>query len=121
MLYKENDNAIIIINKSHPLVRQRFTSAHEVAHLFYGHGGRFLVDRGSVVFRDSTSSTGEIDNERKANSFAAKLLMPVIFLSKDVGKNIDLIDLEKIESLARKYKVSVQAMTYRLTNLGWID
>jgi Zn-dependent peptidase ImmA (M78 family) len=120
MLYKEEGRALIIINKDHPENRQRFTSAHELGHFVLKHKGRFFVDKGTVIYRDNQSSTGEIEEERDANKFAAELLMPEKFIRRDVKKPINVGDVRDIDKLAKKYKVSVQAMTYRLTNLQLI-
>jgi Zn-dependent peptidase ImmA (M78 family) len=58
----------------------------------------------------------------EANLFAAELLMPQRFLKedlKDFGK-LDLLDDQKMESLAAKYGVSNQAMAVRLNYLGYL-
>ena len=59
----------------------------------------------------------------EANLFAAELLMPAEFLEKDLADNaaFPLQDEEAIGDLARKYGVSVQALTYRLAYLGHIQ
>ena len=120
-LYRDGHHAIVGVNQSHPERRQRFTIAHELAHVVLKHHGKFFVDRGSMIFRNSFSSTGEDQVEREANNFAARLLMPEEMLKKDLGRvSVDLDDPKAIEKLSRKYKVSVQAMTYRLTNLGFM-
>jgi Zn-dependent peptidase ImmA (M78 family) len=62
-------------------------------------------------------------DEREANLFAAELLMPAKFLQKDLsGQNLDLLEDEGVllHKLARKYKVSTQALSFRLANLGHI-
>ena len=48
--------------------------------------------------------------------------MPADFLAHDVEEigNIDLLDEEGLKELASKYGVSTQAMTVRLTYLGYI-
>jgi len=63
--------------------------------------------------------------EREANLFAAELLMPARFLRADerIAK-LDLLDEEAtglLKEVADEYGVSVQALTYRLANLGLID
>jgi len=73
--------------------------------------------------RDAESAKGEDNDEREANLFAAELLMPAKFLTEDV-KSIDLdllSDSTVLDSLATKYKVSGQALTFRLANLGYIN
>lgn len=60
--------------------------------------------------------------EMEANLFAAELLMPKQFLDADLAKlgGLDLFEDEVLRDLAKKYEVSVQAMTHRLTNLEYI-
>ena len=74
-----------------------------------------------VLFRDQRSATGEVKIEQDANAFAASLLMPKNLLMKEINKkNFDLSDenSDAIGELAKKFKVSVQAMTFRLMNLS---
>lgn len=121
----EPGGVIIGVNGSHPAVRQRFTIAHEIGHLLLHRGEGFHVDRGAfrVFKRDSDSATGTNPAEIEANVFAAELLMPAKFLIADVRKrtSIDLADDTSLRDLAARYKVSPQAMAFRLANLGQIQ
>lgn len=121
-LYREkNQSVVIAVNDSHPQTRQRFSIAHELGHFILNHQGTFFINRGAINFRNSLSSSGEDKLEREANAFAAELLMPEIFLKKDIkNATISLGELERLEELADKYQVSVGAMTFRLTNLGFL-
>jgi len=76
----------------------------------------------TINLRDPQSAKGEDNDEREANLFAAEFLMPAKFLTDDLkGKTLDLLgDSEFLVKLAKKYKVSVQALTFRLANLGYI-
>jgi Zn-dependent peptidase ImmA (M78 family) len=49
--------------------------------------------------------------------------MPAMFLEQDLqDKDLDLLgDSEFLEKLAKKYKVSIQALTFRLAYLGYIS
>ena len=62
-------------------------------------------------------------DEMEANLFAAELLMPLSFLTADVTKLVvDQKSTEKkIEKLAKRYEVSQQALTVRLTSIGYIQ
>jgi Zn-dependent peptidase ImmA (M78 family) len=125
---KKANKIVIGANKSHHEHRQRFTIAHEIGHFLLHEGALVHLDSGHGAFRinlrDSASSTGEDNDEREANFFAAELLMPAAFLTRDLkGENLDLLegDSEVLEKLAKKYKVSIQALTFRLANLGYIS
>ncbi len=124
---KKAGRAVIGVNKSQHENRQRFTIAHELGHYVLHEGETVHLDytRSAVTvnLRNSASSTGESDDEREANFFAAEILMPSRFLEKDLqGKDLDLLgeDDSLLEGLAKKYKVSTRALTFRLTNLGYI-
>lgn len=113
-------------NKSHHPHRQRFTIAHELGHFILHRGEAVHLDEYrqglTINLRDTQSAKGEDSDEREANLFAAELLMPAKFLMHDLnGKNLDLLaDSSFLDGLARKYKVSTQALTFRLANLGYI-
>lgn len=129
-IIRNDGKAVIGVNSSNALVRQRFTIAHELAHYLIHPPGTddVHVDSGfDVRFRDELSSQGTDKSEQEANFFAAELLMPQKFLEvdlKNVGK-IDLVDggefLQIVENLAHKYEVSSQSLLFRLTNLGVLN
>lgn len=121
---------IIGINKSHPENRQRFTIGHELGHLLLHEGNKFHVDYKFRLKLDNDKAPKETSEEEKeANLFAAELLMPASFIKQDLGKPItpdifealDLLEDEKLQNLARHYKVSAQALTFRLANLNYIQ
>ena len=97
------------------------TIAHELGHFFLHARDTVHVDD-LVKLRDERSAKGTDIQEMEANLFAAELLMPQRFLKedlKDFGK-LDLLDDQKMESLAAKYGVSNQAMAVRLNYLGYL-
>ncbi|MFN8418796.1 MAG: ImmA/IrrE family metallo-endopeptidase [Anaerolineae bacterium] len=122
ILYREADQIIIGVNKEHSDVRKRFTIAHEIGHLLL-HPEPYYIDRQFTIrMRDGRSALAVDIHEIEANSFAAELLMPTQMLLADIsGKQIDYVDDQIIKTLANLYKVSMQAMTFRLTNLGFIE
>ncbi len=122
----QTKKAIIGVNAAHPENRKRFTVAHELGHYVLHEGRTIHVDENPkklafrINLRDEKSAKGDDDDEKEANLFAAELLMPAKFLEKDLkGKDIDLLDDEQLVDLAAKYKVSVQALSFRLANLGY--
>lgn len=105
----------ITYNTIDPVVRQRFTIAHEVGHVLLGH-----MKNGSKEFRDGPAqfSAGTRDyKESEANRFAAELLMPEnlvrLWFSKMRKTNLG--------DAARMFNVSEAALYFRLVNLGLIQ
>lgn len=116
--------AVIGVNASHSMTRQRFTIAHEIGHFLLHAASEFHVDQRFIAFRrDSKSAEGSDWMEVEANVFAAELLMPHAFLRADLVElaQIDLEDQTEVAELAERYKVSQQAMTFRLANLGYVQ
>jgi Zn-dependent peptidase ImmA (M78 family) len=119
LLLRANDRVIIGVEKTQPPTRQRFTISHELAHLLLHDGEEVRVDRNfRINLRSPESSTAEDIEEIEANAFAAALLMPETFLKEDLANFVlDVDDPHQVQELARRYEVSAQAMTIRLTNL----
>jgi len=116
-------SAVIGVNASHPVTRQRFTVGHELAHYLLHSGDAVHVDDRFVLMRrDGRSAEGVDPREIEANLFAAELLMPEEFLSHDINAfgGVDVLDEEQVRRLAKRYGVSEQAMTIRLTTLGFL-
>jgi Zn-dependent peptidase ImmA (M78 family) len=117
----DGQSKIISVNKKQHIHRKRFTLAHEICHLLW-HSERSLSVDKIINYRDTRSSTGEDWREIEANRFAASLLMPRKHLEQaivQVSPEGEIGDVE-IDSLARIFKVSTQAMCFRLTSLGYI-
>lgn len=107
-----NGQMIIGVNKNHPEVRQRYTIAHEIGHFVNGHQHY----QKTYVEDDKRFFDPHFHQEKEADIFAGELLMPKSFLEDDV-RNIGT----DIQELAKKYNVSVQAMTIRLTSSGLLN
>lgn len=121
LMYRQKGKTIIGINALHSEVRQRFTLAHEIGHLYLGHNGDFFLDR-AILFRNSRSSEGTDSREVDANRFAAELLMPENLVRERFENGFDDRDEDEIVSLlARIFEVSTQAMAIRLQSLGLIS
>jgi Zn-dependent peptidase ImmA (M78 family) len=121
LAYIREGMAIIGINTLHAPNRQRFTLAHELAHVRLH---RLLlqqavhVDRGSLR-RDGLAAAGVDATEIEANTFAAELLMPESLLKAALeGRSVDLEDDDAVATLAKRFKVSEAAMRFRLSTLG---
>ncbi len=98
--------AMVLISTSFPRGHQRFTAAHELAH-------HLLRDPREIVI-DSDLYDGSNPMEKRANAFAAALLMPAEGL-RDViaGRPIDETVLSE---LMRNFGVSFSALLYRLAS-----
>ena len=108
-----------INNRGHSPERQRFTLAHELGHWLLNHGDT-VVD--TVERRDELSAQGTNINEIEANAFASELLMPRNWLREEVPpRMLSPLDEDVIRRLASKYRVSREAMTFRLINLGLME
>ena len=113
VLYTKENVAFIAINSKEPLVRQRFTIAHELGHYFLHPKVNTFIE-----FRDNKKNIERGIKEIEANKFAAAILMPRKFLEKDVCSfSEEGISQEHIKILAQKYNVSEDAMNFRLINL----
>jgi Zn-dependent peptidase ImmA (M78 family) len=95
-------------------VRQRFTCAHEIGHYLLRSSGDADDDFGYVDLRGPTASRSSEPHEIFANQFAAALLMPRANVSAWHEHTTDA-------AMAVRMQVSLGAMRFRLTNLGYAD
>jgi Zn-dependent peptidase ImmA (M78 family) len=93
----EGNHWRITVNARHALVRQRFTIAHEFAHILDAPYQRIVSPKLA---------------EELADYFAANLLMPKRLIKRAWGDG-----LQDIPALARHFNVSVKAMRWRLDEL----
>jgi Zn-dependent peptidase ImmA (M78 family) len=101
---------VIGYNAGHPPVRQRFSIAHELAHFVLAHHDHFHIDLSDAGSHGDPPGYDWRD-ERDANETAAQLLMPA-------SPVIQAYDEEShLGRLASKFKVSREAMGWRLVNL----
>lgn len=112
----EKSTIIVTINKYQNQTRQRFTAAHELAHIIKHFpdvkSGEFKIGE-AVLFRDN-ETVGHI--EREANELAAEILMP-----KNIFDSLLKDGIRNIERLAEKFNVSPAAVRYRAYKLGYIQ
>jgi Zn-dependent peptidase ImmA (M78 family) len=126
MIYISEGTPIIGINSLHHPNRQRFSISHEIGHLVLHRpliSGKVHVDKEFrvpvVLHRDSTSALGTDTIEVQANQFAAELLMPTAwFVDALQSKAFDIDNEGPLEELARKFRVSRQALEFRIRNLA---
>jgi len=108
-----------LININHDTTRwrsgRRFTLAHELCHILFdrGYGAKLALASGPWAPRDL---------ERRANAFAAMLLMPPDLIAKVVQSlDIPLASLDGISAVAHRLRTSLTATLEHLYNLGFID
>jgi Zn-dependent peptidase ImmA (M78 family)/transcriptional regulator with XRE-family HTH domain len=105
---RHGDRALIGVNADHPEVRQRFSIAHECGHFVLHHDSQHFIE---LEPQSSGDPPGyDWRKEQAANTFAAELLMPADWIRVDAKAY-------SLDRLATRYKVSKEAMAYRLSNL----
>ncbi|MCY4232679.1 MAG: XRE family transcriptional regulator [Bacteroidetes bacterium] len=82
--------------------RQRLNLAHELGHIVL-------------------ELEGDVDPEKAAFRFGAAFLVPKESLIQDVGRYRNFISLQEMLVLKSRYKMSIQALLYRLHELGIIN
>jgi hypothetical protein len=106
------DRAYITVNASAPRPRQRFSVGHELGH--------WLRDRGRVGFActDGQFMSGwDIgDPERRANRFAADLLLPT-FMFRPAAR-LKPVTFDTVRALADMFTTSLTATAIRLVEEG---
>lgn len=119
MAFIKDGLRVIAVNALHHPNRQRFTIAHELAHhvlhadlLTRGvHVDKIILKRGVLA------ASGTDDIEVQANTFASELLIPEYLITSIVEHSVDLNDETRLLALARRFKVSVAALQFRLAAL----
>lgn len=94
---------VIVVNQKHNGERQRFTLAHELAHL---------------VLR--TNGLNEAEEEKAADRFAGAFLMARDMIVRLLGSNRTSISLGELVELKKLFKVSIASLVVRCAQLGVI-
>lgn len=108
---KLNSDPVIYLNASDAPNRQRFSCAHELGHYYQ----RTLDGTASYTYtdrRDGMARTGIDAPEVYANRFGASLIMPEVAV-KRLRRRLGVVEL------AHRFRVSEEAMRFRLKNLGF--
>jgi Zn-dependent peptidase ImmA (M78 family)/transcriptional regulator with XRE-family HTH domain len=105
--------AMMLVSTAFPWGHQRFTTAHELAH-------HLLRDPREIVI-DSDLYDGSNPIEKRANAFAAALLMPADGLRDMTAGRV--VDETVLSRLMRHFGVSYSALLYRLatTSVGLLS
>lgn len=101
---------LILVNGEEPPTRRRFTIAHELGHWVC----QVLSGRVVPAFCRPVDLSAAADRtlEREANVFAAELLMPEQAVAEEFAGSV--------AECAACFQVSVEAMHWRLYNLGLV-
>jgi len=91
---------VIVVNQKHKGERQRFTLAHELAHL---------------VLRSSILSEAEL--EKAADRFAGAFLMAKEMMVRLLGSHRKSISLGELAELKKLFKVSIASLVVRCSQL----
>lgn len=97
------------VNLKHPEVRRRYTLGHELGH-YLNHRNSVKRFEDTIYFRSEQKSSMEY----MADQFAARLLMP----ENDVNELVKT-GIKTVKDMAEKFGVSLEAMKYRLVQLGY--
>lgn len=97
----QHDIPVVVINKNHNGERQRFTLAHELAHLVL----RF------VDMQDA-------EQEKAADRFAGAWLMPKDTMIRLLGSHRTSISIGELVDLKKIFQVSVASLAVRCSQLG---
>lgn len=103
MVQRENhpDVPVIVTNKNHTAERQRFTLAHELAHLVL----------------QPTDALPENKHEKAADRFAGALLMPAEAMRQKLGKHRSSLSLGELLTLKSYFLVSLAGLVVRSAQL----
>lgn len=96
---------VINSNEALSLDRKRFTAAHELGHLLL----------------EQNIKNIELDHEKVANRFAGAFLFPRDNVYKELSPSRHKISLVELVHIKMKYKISIQAIMYRLKDLNIIS
>lgn len=112
-LFTEEYGGCIAVNANHPEARRRWSAVHEYAH--------FLTDRFKPEITILNLYKRVPENERFADAFARFFLMPAAGLNRRFeamrrAKNKPVTPADVL-ALSHLYRVSFQAMTWRLEDL----
>ena len=100
---------MMFVNLLHPEVRQRYTLGHELGH-YLNHRDSVKSFEDTIYFRNKQKSSMEY----MADQFAARLLMP----ENDVNELVKS-GVKTVKEMSLKFGVSLEAMKYRLEQLGY--
>lgn len=101
---------LVVLNpNSRGTLKERFTLAHEIGHLFIHHGSYLCGTDSFFTYKTQN------EEEQEANDFAAEFLLPRKAMISALRKN-DL-NYPEIERISEAYKTSISVAAIRLIKL----
>jgi len=88
---------VIVVNKSMPIERKRFTLLHELGHL---------------LLKIQTDEPKE--KEKFCNNFASEMLLSEEIAKVEFGEKRSSINFEELKNVQEKYGISISAIIYKL-------
>ncbi len=117
---KEKERYEIYVNPFHPVTRQRFSVAHELAHYIL-HRDLIEANKDGIARKSKRENPGKL--EKEADELAAELLMPgeVVedFLGKEGHRKDVVLEEEVLREIAAEFRVSLLMVVLRLRNLNY--
>jgi Zn-dependent peptidase ImmA (M78 family) len=118
---RQKRNPLILLNTRNPRNQfpsgRRFSLAHELCHLLYDRmaGAELALISGPWA---------PIELEKRANAFAAMLLMPDVLVEsafREAGARPSKPSFMDLLNAAKRLQVSADALAHHLSNRGWIS
>ncbi len=98
-LWANDETPVMVVRAGLPGDRERFSLAHELAHLVL-------------------SIQTDLDEERVANRFAGAFLVPAPTVYRELGRHRKTLGIYELHLLKHKYGLSMQAWIFRARDLG---
>jgi Zn-dependent peptidase ImmA (M78 family)/DNA-binding XRE family transcriptional regulator len=95
---------VIVINKSMPIERKRFTILHELGHLLL-----------------NLNHLSEKEQESFCHTFASEMLLAQRNVLVEFGEKRSSIAFNELKNIQEKYGISISAIMYKLGELGIIS
>lgn len=115
---KYGTSKIACVNSLDNFGHKRFALAHELAHYIFDYD-----ERKSLIYNNTYIASENMDDEieRRANTFAANLLMPEEEFKKEekrINKEVNGSKIETLEIIAKNFGVSPSAALKRMREVG---
>ena len=101
---KVNDSPVVVVGKSWPGDRQRFTLAHELGH---------------IILHERLND--ELNEEKACNRFAGAFLVPDIKVKQSLGEKRTWLEPQELMSLKEEWGLSMGGWLFRASDLGVVS